>query len=580
MASYRFTGFTTLLAAIAALAVMASGEALAQSTGTILGTGTAGPGTRDSNWRIVAYPAGFMPPSGQTAPYNAYVPTNAPGSFVGGGFPQTGVTLNGAQSYWIAPQATTSSLVAGSYNWIVAQDFNVPATGFYRFDFPGAGDNELEFYIGGSVDTSNPTRPTINGGQQIGGRAGGFGSVSTFTGGAQMQAGTNTAYMVLWDYGGETGAIIGQSDFSETVAYWAPTTGAGGNGTWTNNNVYWSVAPTGIGSKAPWTSSVGVAYFGGTPGTVSVGENVNLTKAYFTTGSYSVQSSGGTLVYGTGAEIIASSGTTTISASQNVSSRLKVSGNATTRLTGNTVYGFGGITEVTNGKLLVDGYVGSPVTVVSGQLGGSGRIDGTISGAGLVNPGNSPGILSATAVNPTGGLDFTFEFSGTTPNYANASASTNDVLRLTGGAPFTAALTSANTKTLFLNFTKEQLTPGVVLKGGFFTDVQTDFVSFLNNVNANNGGFQVYVLGDGNGTDNSLNGQGYYNWRNPSMFEWTQSLFLSTTPQTANFAGGTVNGQVMTLTVAVPEPSVVALASVGLAGIAAISWRKRRAKGR
>jgi hypothetical protein len=95
----------------------------------------------------------------------------------------------------------------------------------------------------------------------------------------------------------------------------------------------------------------------------------------------------------------------------------------------------------------------------------------------------------------------------------------------------------------------------------------------LNNQTWNNGGFQVYVLGDGNGTDNSLNGQGDYNWRNPAMFGWNQSLFLSTRAESANFAGGTVNGQVMLLTVAVPEPSTLVLVAIGVA--AAVVSRRR-----
>lgn len=115
-----------------------------------------------------------------------------------------------------------------------------------------------------------------------------------------------------------------------------------------------------------------------------------------------------------------------------------------------------------------------------------------------------------------------------------------------GAAAFTPALIAENTKTLFLNATW------------------------------NNAGFQVCVKGDGNGTDNTYNGQGYYNWRSPAMFGWTQSLFLSTTPQTAHFAGGTVNGQIMTLAVAVPEPSSCGMALAGLAFGGFSLWRRRK----
>jgi len=86
------------------------------------------------------------------------------------------------------------------------------------------------------------------------------------------------------------------------------------------------------------------------------------------------------------------------------------------------------------------------------------------------------------------------------------------------------------------------------------------------------------VLGDGNGTDNFINGQGYYNWRNPAMFGWDQSLFMSTTPETASFAGGTVNGQVMLLSIAVPEPCTIVLLGVGAAGLGYARFRRRTRK--
>ncbi len=242
----------------------------------------------------------------------------------------------------------------------------------------------------------------------------------------------------------------------------------------------------------------------------------------------------------------------------------------------------GGTTNV-NGLLL---NVSGSITTLSllldaaSKLGGTGQVNGVVAGAGSVAPGNSPGILTATQVDPTGGLDFAFEFGGTAPNYASGTSSVNDVLRLTGSTPFTAALTTVNTKTLFLNFTKEALTFGTgtatTLKGGFYTDVNTDFTSFLNNQIWDNGGFQVYVLGDGLGTDNSYNGQGYYNWRNPAMFGWNQSLFLSTTAETANFVGGSVDGRVMTLVVGVPEPSTYAMGLAGAGFLGLMQWSRRR----
>lgn len=181
----------------------------------IYGTGQgSSPGNLDANWRMVAVPASWTPPS--ALPYSAYVIPSAPGVFVGGGNPQTGVAFGSVTNYWIAPHNSDASLIGGNYNWIVAQTFVVDTAYTYKFSFKGAGDNQLAFYINGTIANyqGDSNRPTITNGTQIGTVAGGFGSLTTFTGSAYLNAGTNTAYMVLWDYGGSTGALIQQSSFS------------------------------------------------------------------------------------------------------------------------------------------------------------------------------------------------------------------------------------------------------------------------------------------------------------------------------------------------------------------------------
>jgi hypothetical protein len=220
----------TIALLVSAIVLFAVGQATA---GLIYGTGQGGsPGGRDSNWRIVAAPGSFTPPSSQTTPYDSYILSSVPWVFIGGspapwsgGGPQTGVTFNGTTNYWIAPTSSSASIAGGNYNWIVAQDFNVEQAGLYDFNFNGAGDNELDFYINGSITSylGDPQRPTITGGTQIGNRAGNFLQIWNFTGSAYMNAGTNTAYMVLWDYGGDTGALIQQSTFAPSAA--VPETG-------------------------------------------------------------------------------------------------------------------------------------------------------------------------------------------------------------------------------------------------------------------------------------------------------------------------------------------------------------------
>ena len=230
-----------------------------------------------------------------------------------------------------------------------------------------------------------------------------------------------------------------------------------------------------------------------------------------------------------------------------------------------------GATAVESGTLLVNGSLGntSGVSVASGGvLGGSGSMAATISGAGLVSPGNSPGITTATAVDPTGGLDFALEFTATgSPSYSNTSASVNDVLRLTGGTPFTASLTATNVVDLYFDVTT--LTSGDIFQGGFYTDTPGDFLASISD-----GTFAYWVTGNGSGTDRTFNGQGYYSLAN---YDAGLSVTHSTVAQTAAFVGGTVNGQV-TQFVIVPEPGATAM--LAAAGLAVAGWSLERRRHR
>ncbi|MFM7034901.1 MAG: LamG-like jellyroll fold domain-containing protein, partial [Planctomycetia bacterium] len=251
-----------------------------------------------------------------------------------------------------------------------------------------------------------------------------------------------------------------------STAYWAPGAGAGGTDTWSGSQgtTFWAPNSDGSGTKQPWNNGLAssVAVFGGTPGTVTTSGTVQSNQLSFTTSGYTVAGGSGSRIdfIGSNPAIQLASGvTTTISANLGGGGPLAITGTGSrgTATLGGTVTTTGGVT-VTNALLSLSGTVQGNVSLAaSAALGGTGRINGTVSGAGTVAPGNSPGILTATSINPSGGMDFTFEFSGTAPNYASGTASINDVLRLTGTTPFGAALTSANTKTLFLNMTKAEL---------------------------------------------------------------------------------------------------------------------------
>jgi len=230
-------------------------------------------------------------------------------------------------------------------------------------------------------------------------------------------------------------------------------------------------------------------------------------------------------------------------------------GTGTLTLSGSNTYT--GATTVGSGGLVVNGSIAasSGVSVSAGAtLSGHGTVS-IISGDGLVSPGNSPGILTATQVDPTGlpgfqppppsTLSFYFQFTQLSPTYSDASNSGNDVLHLTGETPFALALTSSNTITV--DFTGQILQAGEFYYGGFFTDtaVADSLVDGATFVYVGVSGVAVQYDG-----------------------------FVSV--DSADFAGGTVTGgQVMKFgVIAIPEPRAWAMLAAGM-GFLVIGSRRR-----
>jgi autotransporter-associated beta strand protein len=229
-------------------------------------------------------------------------------------------------------------------------------------------------------------------------------------------------------------------------------------------------------------------------------------------------------------------------------------------------------TTVSEGTLKVNRNIsGSDVIVASGAtLKGSGAV-GAVGGAGLFSPGNSPGIMTISQIDPGGGLDFAFEMTRTNANggtnFGSATSPFNDVAHITDPTtPFLANLDSRNEVNVFFNL--PTLFFGDVFDAGFFADSNADFFSSIDL-----GAFH-YFLADAGGSTvfEGVN----YSALNPSLY----SVGVSTVAKTADFGGGPVSGRSTSFTVSssVPEPSSFAmLLALGLFALA-LRWKRTTEK--
>lgn len=321
-------------------------------------------------------------------------------------------------------------------------------------------------------------------------------------------------------------------------------------------------------------TDVDVPDFGGVGGEVSValGKNANF-------GSETARDYGGR-IRGQGGLKKSGNGRLTLDQDNDFAGATEVTAGILEIAAGGALSETSAVSIATGGRLLLNGRVGrsgnaANVSVGSGGiLAGAGQVFGTVGGAGGVGPGNSPGILEAIATDPSGGLDYEFEFTNLSPDYSNAGASVNDLFRLTDtSSPFSGSQLGAG-NVIDLYFNDGSFAQGRTYTGGFFLDATAgDFVSFLDAIDSATA--NVFVADAGGGV--SYGGNSYLSladYNTANGFGLSVSLGVATIP-TANFSGGTVtNGQAMQAVV-VPEPDAFLLSGLGLALIVLALGRLR-----
>lgn len=495
-----------------------------------------------------------------------------------GGNLDFGVVHRGAnvvgQSVAIGNQTVTNAAYQDSLTVsAVTTNPAVTATGFAGLAASSGGATTRDLVVGVSTASAGTLAGTVN-----------LTLVSDANGVAGLTNGAATTV-------GMPAAVTTTGGVFSGAGVWAAATGGawgtGASGNWTSAESVAAAPGTFAGFTSTDTATFGGAVSAGSA-TITLGTaNPSLAAITFANAAAGYLLTGGTLtldggpssalvtvtagihgidsrvsvVNGVTLDVAAATGLTVAGAIGGLGGVSK-SGAGVVTLAGNNAYT--GATTVLQGTLVLDGAVAGDVSVAAvGMLAGRGTLAGTLSGPGTIGPGGGSGILTARDLDPAAGSDAVFRFSGPAPNYADAAASVNDLLRLTSPTtPFAASLTAANTVDIF--FDVSSIAIGDTFQGGFFTAAPGSLVAVIGGAN-----YRYFVRGDGGGTAATHDGVGFYALDAAFLPGFTGVEVRSAVVPAAPFAKGPVSNGTVAEFAIVPEPATAVLAAIGL-GVAGL----------
>lgn len=570
VASVSGGSFTTTGSTIAWL----NGGTVSDTGGNVNNNYASGGSPGPSNFAASGYTGsvqviGTPTVSGNLAAFNAraILPINISQNQDGVSLTMSGSVYSGGTFYARAPATYTWSGTSGT--WSTVGNWNLGSFA------PGNGYDSIVVTNGGTIDLSGNAQSVVNVGTASNAVVGNIvnGSMN-FTGDMYLKSGTVTTG--LTNSGGSGRLWIGGNSAATVVL--------GGE----NSVTYSDTSATIIGHST--TGAAGTVKLNSANALNAAGQRTDVYSGTLDlNGQTNVRSAQIGLQSGSSSALVNNSGTASTSAgihlaaagsqiggSGNLALNGAISGNGGFIKVGsgaviiNASASYTGGTTVSVGTLTVNGSIASSsgVEVASGAvLNGSGVVS-TISGAGSVNPGNSPGILTASSLVPNSGLSLNFEMTQNgSPIYTTASASGNDVLHLTASTPITSAMTSANSINVY--FAVSDFLLGNKYRGGVYVDNTTNFLT-----NIKSALYNYYVM-DSAGTT-IYNGNRYSSLAQyDSNYGKNLKVELSVVSETAGFATGTVTGEVMQFSV-VPEPGTIAILITGCVALAGMGLARLR----